>query len=250
MKVMLLLLPALCVTPALAQNVEFSGRAGVNLLRFSGEGATASALAVDQDNSFSTPGDYTFNPCGKKLGAGFGASVRAQRVGQRGLLAAVEVGYDWLQSRTSVDRYYPFYDTGFAPNPATGTTQLRVQQASVFAGIGQRFGKGRGAVQFDVAVGPEWAVLFGVREKGQGTYSTLGPDEAWQTDNAIRLARKQDVRLRADFTAWCHRLGLTASYAVGLTNHQDDFRYDFAGIYPNGAVYSRTLRLGLAYRLR
>ncbi|MFD1469271.1 hypothetical protein ACFQ48_13645 [Hymenobacter caeli] len=244
MKKILLLLPLLALAkPAAAQHVEFSGRAGLGLLRFDGNGAAATTLAADQDNDGSTAGDFTINPVGKRAGFGFGASIRAQHVGGRGLLAALEVGYDRLQSQTDVTGYYPFYDTGFPPNAASGTTKLRVQSVPIFAGIGQRVGKA-GAVQLDAVIGPEWAVLWGAREKGQGSYTTLGPAGTWQTDNAVQLTKKHDFRLRADLTAWYHRLGLTASYALGLTALRSESAY-----VSDEDARSRTLRLGVAYRL-
>ena len=94
------LLPLLILAlPAAAQHVEFLGRAGVGLLRFGGNGAAATTLAADKDNDGSTAGDFTINPVGKRAGLGFGASIRAQYVGSRGLLAALEAGYDWQQSQ-------------------------------------------------------------------------------------------------------------------------------------------------------
>ncbi len=250
---LLLLLAVGPAAPALAQHLELSGRAAPSLACFAGAGTRAAATV--RGNFFdASPNGRTNNPYGQRLGVGFGASVRAQHVGRRGLLAALEGGYNQAASRADVRTYdgTPLFYLGPAPltEVADGTTRLRMRAVPVFAGVGQRLG-GTGAVQVDALVGPEWAVLLAAHEAGQGTHG--GPfspaGTAWQTDAPHPLARRHDWRLRADLTAWYRRLGLTASYALGLTDLRDALA-DVPAYEVPGPVHSRTLRVGLAYRVR
>ncbi|AMJ64126.1 hypothetical protein [Hymenobacter sp. PAMC 26628] len=250
---LLFLLPAALLTaPALAQHTEFSGRAALGLSCFAGAGTTADATVQGAFLDAGTTG-YTTSPYGRLLGAGFGAGLRAQHVGRRGRLAALEIGYDQSYSRAQV-RLYDFTPANYVgPFPlteaATGTSRLRMQAVPVFAGLGQRFG-GEGALQFDAMVGPEWAFLLAAHEAGQGTHGGgINPvGTAWQSAASHPLAERHDWRLRADLTAWYHRLGLTANYALGLTNLRDALA-DVPAYYIAGPVHSRTLRLGAVYRL-
>jgi hypothetical protein len=80
-----------------------------------------------------------------------------------------------------------------------------------------------------------------LHEKGSGTYDG---GTAWATDRKNRGRNLVDARLRADATAWRNRLGFNASYSVGFINYQGGL------VGGSREVYSRTLRLGLAYRLQ
>lgn len=83
--------------------------------------------------------------------------------------------------------------------------------------------------------------MFDFREKGSGTYD--GGKE-WSTHRNYSNNSRGDFRLRADATVWVKRVGLNASYSYGLFNYYGQLD----GGDP--AAYSRTLRLGLASRLR
>jgi hypothetical protein len=250
---LLWLFPVLLATPALAQRTEFSGQVHLGLFRFAGTG-TQRATTINKDFSEpASPAAYAPNPYGSSWGAGVGASVRAQHVGARGLLAALDLGYDYSRSRAAVTRFDvtpPGYVGPAAlTEAATGMAHLRVPQLAGFAGFGQRLSYGD--VQLDALAGPELAVLLAARETGDGTHGgTYNPvSTAWTLDTPYTLAHQLDWRLRADVTAWYHRLGLTASYAWGLTNLQNALA-DVPDYETNGAVHSRTLRFGMAYRLQ
>jgi hypothetical protein len=95
-------------------------------------------------------------------------------------------------------------------------------------------------MEVDALVGPEAAYVFSFREKGSGTYNG---GTAWSINSAALIDNLVDARLRADATVWYGHLGATASYSHGLRNYQGGL---------DGAdrkVYSRIVRLGLAYRL-
>ncbi len=238
MKKQLLLLLALA-GPAAAQRTELSGRAGLSLFQFRGRDADATSH-VNYSSFNGYEGGYTNNPYGRRLGTGFALGGRVQHVGRHRELVAFDLGYDWSRSRTAITVVDYFDGHANTPRPADGTTYLRTQNLTAFLGLGRRFNIA--AVGLDVLAGPEMAYVFGLREQGRGTY---GGGAAWATESERRTSSATDLRLRADLTAWYQRVGVNASYSVGFLNY-------FAG-YVGGRVpeaYSRTLRLGLAYRLR
>lgn len=230
--------------PAAAQHTELIGRAGLGLFRFGGRAAARVAGVSYYDDYFDGPGGSGYSPYGRRLGAGFTLGGRGQRVGRRNGLAALEVGYDWLRSRMAVDlvSYSPaiYSSRGPVGYAADGTVQLRTQHLTAFLGLGHRFQVA--AAELDLLAGPEVAYVFGGREQGNGTYNGGTP---WTINQDNRGSfNRADARLRADLTAWYQRVGLTASYAHGLINYQGGL------VGASREVYSRTLRLGLAYRLR
>lgn len=240
MKKHFLLLPLLALAvPAAAQHVEVIGRAGLGLFKFGGK----SAQSTSSVNYYSgTGGGYTNSPYGSRVGTGFALGGRVQRVGGRNGLLALDLGYEWLRSRTNITELYysPYsYSSYRGAYPAEGSTVLQTQNLTAFPGLGRRFQVS--VVELDALIGPELAYIFGFREKGSGTYNG---GTAWTTDQRHRAFNRFDARLRADATAWYHRVGANASYSYGIINYQGGL----IGASPE--VYSRTLRLGLAYRLR
>ena len=241
MKKLLLLLPLLGMSTAVAaQHTEIIGRAGVGLLAFGGAGAEASSF-INYSTFFGEPNGYTNNPYGSRFGAGATLSMRAQRVGHKSGLLAFDLGYEWLRSRTTITQIYgsqPVYSSFFGPIDAEGSTHLASHNLTAFLGLGHRFQVG--AVEFDALAGPELAYAFGFHEKGSGSYK----GGIWAIDQRDRADNRFDARLRAEATAWYHRVGVNASYSHGFINYQGRM----LGGSPE--AYARILRLGLAYRLR
>ncbi|UOQ99053.1 hypothetical protein MUN81_06060 [Hymenobacter sp. 5317J-9] len=237
-----LLLPLLALPlSAAAQHTEISGRAGLGLFRFGGPSAEGTSF-VNFANNFGQPNGYTNNPYSSRLGAGLALGARVQHVGQRQGLVAFDLGYEWLRSRTSITQLYysqPLTSSFSGAYRADGSTELLAQRVTAFVGLGHRFDAG--ALVIDALAGPEGAYVFGFREKGSGTYNG---NLSWAVDQPNRAASRYDAGLRADATVWYHRLGFNASYSHGLLNYQSGL----LGASPE--VYSRTLRLGLAFKLR
>lgn len=225
--------------PALAQRTELVGRAGVSFSQYRGSGTEATSF-VNYSSYAGAGRGYTNNPYGSRLGAGFALGARGQRVGRRQGLLAFDLGYDWARSRTAIAALYYSGGAANAAYAATGSAHLRTQNLTAFLGIGHRFQLG--ALALDALVGPELAGKLSVRETGHGTYNN-GP--AWATDIDRGSRFPLDGRLRADATVWRGRVGVNASYSHGFGNAQ-------AGLVggPGREAYTRTLRWGLAYRLR
>lgn len=239
MKKLLLLVPLLALAaPVAAQNTEIIGRAGLGLMCYGGQDAVGNA-SVNYSVYNGHESGYTNSPYGSRLGAGVALGIRAQRVGQRKGLLAFDLGYDWMHSRTKVVVVNYYDGASNTPRAAQGTTYLQTQNLAAFLGLGHRFELP--AFSLDVLAGPEIAWVFGFRENGSGTFDG---SHAWATSGDRSSSVGADARLRADATAWFHRVGATVSYSHGFINYQ--------GHLTGGSreVYARILRLGLAYRLR
>ncbi|RZK53655.1 MAG: hypothetical protein EOO59_12240 [Hymenobacter sp.] len=240
MKYLLLALPAtLLATSAFGQTIEFSGRANANFSEFRGDNATTTTTVVTTNNGTSES-TRAVNPYGKQLGAGFGASVRAQRVGKIGLLTALDLGFDWMQARTTVNAiYYNTTTTGYS-RTASGTVHLYTPAITAFAGVGWRLAGEK--YTLDALVGPELAYVLNAREKGDGASSVNG---GWSSDLERTPANRLDFRLRGDLTLWRSRVGFTASYSNGFANYQPA-----TSAVPSPEALVRLVRVGLAYRLK
>jgi hypothetical protein len=238
MKLFLLALPlTLFAGQALAQQIEYSGRANATYSRFNGTNAVSNST-VNYNTSAGSEESRTTNPFGKKYGWGAGASVRAQRVGKAGLLTAFDLGYDFLNSRTDIN--YIYYNNGSNSRAATGITHLYTQTISAFAGVGWRL---RGEkMELDALVGPELAYVLTAREKGEGASDVNGN---WHTDLTRSMANSLDFRLRGDLTIWRGSVGLAASYDYGFTNYEPA-----TTSVSSPEAYARQYRVGLAYRLK
>ena len=240
MKYFLLAVPAtLLASQALGQSIEFSGRANAGFSEFRGDNATTTT-AVVTTNDGASESSRAFNPYGKKMGTGFGVSVRAQRVGKIGLLTALDLGFDWMQARTDVNYIYYNSPTSSSSRTASGRVQLYTPAITAFGGVGWRLSGEK--YTLDALVGPELAYVLNSSEKGSGTSNVNG---GWNTDLARTPDSRLDFRLRGDLTLWRSRVGLTLSYSNGFANYQ---QATTSIASPDAEV--RLLRVGLAYRLK
>jgi hypothetical protein len=234
-----LLLPLLALAlPAVAQHTELIGRAGAGLMQFGGASAVGTSFV-----NYATDYGYTNSPYGSKLGTGFALGGRVQRVGGKGGLLVLDLGYESLRSRTAVTSV--FYSSSMlssyvATYSANGSTNLQSQALTALLGLGHRFSVGN--VEVDAVVGPELAYITSLREKGSGTYDG---GKTWTTSLERGSRAVLDPRLRADATVWCHQFGFSASYSYGFRNYLGGM---LGGASPE--AYARVLRLGLAYRLQ
>ena len=239
MKYLLLAVPAaLLATQAYGQQIELSGRANVGFSEFRGQTATTTTTVVSSSTS-GAESSRAVNPYGKHLGTGFGASVRAQRIGKSGLLTALDLGFDWMQARTTVNYIYYNSSTNSYGRTASGIVHLYTPCVTVFAGAGWRLAGQK--LTLDALVGPELAYVLNARERGSGASTVNG---GWSTDLERTPDSRLDFRLRGDLTVWRGRVGLAASFSTGFANYQPA-----TSSVPSPDAQARLLRAGLAYRL-
>lgn len=233
-------MPALLLAaPVFGQTIEFSGRANAGFSEFRGNTATTTTSVITT-NDGSSESSRAFNPYGKHLGTGFGASVRAQRVAKIGLLTAFDLGFDWMQARTDVNFISYNSPTNSSSRTGSGIVHLYTPAITAFGGVGWRLAGSKLAL--DALIGPELAYVLNAQEKGSGASSVNG---SWSSDVTRTPDSRLDFRLRGDLTIWRDRVGLTASYSNGFANYQPATA---ATTSPEAQV--RLVRVGLAYRLK
>lgn len=241
MKHLLLALPlGLLGLPALGQTVEYSGRATASFGQFKGDDAVSTTAVSQANNVPNSESSRAANPYGSTLGVGGGLGLRAQYVAKYKVLAAFDLGYDFIQSRAGVSTVN--YNSTVLPYSRTGsgTVHLYTQAITAFGGVGYRLGSGKMAL--DLLVGPELAYVVTAQEEGSGTDSN---GSGWSTSIARKPANRLDFRLRGDATLWVKQVGLVASYSYGFTNYMPGTT---ATPYPDASL--RLIRVGLAYRLK
>ncbi|MDF7813339.1 hypothetical protein [Hymenobacter sp. YC55] len=233
------------VGPVAAQHTEYSGRADFGLFRFSGQGAASVSTVSYYNDYLSTgPNGFASNSYGRKVGTGFTVGGRMQHVGPHNGLLALDIGYDRMRSRAAVNQV-DYSSSPFSSfrswYPADGTIAIITQNLTAFLGAGHRFQVR--TVNLDLLAGPEAAYVFGVRQKGSGSFE-YNNGTTWKINRSEVIRRRGDVRLHAEVTAWYEKIGVTAGYSYGLINYANglDGSYEEA--------YSRLLRLGLTYRVR
>lgn len=182
---------------------------------------------------------WTNNRYGRGTGVGGGLGLRAQRVTESGFLLGAELGFERVQSRIDITSVVlmrgDFLNPDIYAVPATGITHFNAGFATAYLGLGQRLHLGPQLV-LDLLVGPELALKVGANERGHATttggqdFASALPDYGWWP---------LDKRVRAEAAVWRGRAGLHASYSHGLQTY-----------YTDAPTYSRTYRLGVAYRLR
>jgi hypothetical protein len=238
MKYLLLTLPAtLLATQAFGQHIEYSARANAGFSEFRGSNAT-NTTTISTSTTGATEDSRAVNPYGKRMGAGAGLSLRAQRVGKAGLLTTFDLGFDWMQARTDVNSiYYSSSSTGYS-RTASGTVHLYTPSVTAFLGAGWRLAGQKLAL--DAVVGPELAYMLNSQEKGDGDSSVNG---AWHTDVSRPPANRLDFRLRGDLTVWRNKVGLMASYSLGFADYPPA-----TTSIPSPDASVRLARVGLAYR--
>jgi|GEM_PF-3088015 len=242
MKHLLLALPlGLLGLPALGQTVEYSGRATVGFGRFQGDNAVSTTTVNDANNVPLSESSRAANPYGSTFGVGGGLALRAQYVSKYKVLAAFDLGYDFVQSRAGVSTIN--YNSTVLPysRSGSGTVHLYTQNITAFGGVGYRLG-GSGKTALDLLVGPELAYVLTSQEEGSGTDNN---GSGWSTSLARPPAHRLDFRLRGDASLWVNRVGLVASYSYGFTNYMPGTS---ATPYPDASL--QLIRVGLGYRLK
>ena len=234
----LFLLCFMCISYAYGQQVEFAGQLNTGLTRFGGESASKSTSMVSniQDGALSS----VSNAYGKKFALSYGASVQVQQVTRSNFLFGTQAGVEVLRSRTDIREVYIFrsiYSGSFEQQEASGKAILQNDFVNLHPYLGYRVNAG--AVNLDFSFGPEVGIGLKSREKGKAT----AQDGSKHTYSQLRSEPETDVRARLGITAYYYHIGLSASYAHGLTNYMRG--YDGG----NPAVYARVWRFGVLYRL-
>jgi hypothetical protein len=231
----------LSFTQLFAQKFELSVQANSGLFHYSGVSSASvsfiSAGATDKEN-------YTNNPYGNKNGFSYGADIQDQYVSKCGFIAGLQAGYEVLRSKVDINGYIPsgfylfFTSNGDYQIPVKGQTSLQDQDININPYVGYRLKIKN--IKIDMMPGIDFGFNVGSYDKGKATDST---GNVYRTDSKKSNA-PTDVRLKFGIAATYKRFAITASYAHGLRNLENNIIGD--GSYE---VHSELIRFGIAYKI-
>lgn len=236
MKKVYLLVLGLCSTSlAFGQKMELGLQLNSGVSRFGGESA-AKVSAILQSNS-SSAGHYTNSPYGSRYSLNYGVSGQAQLVTANSFLMGAQVGVEQLRSRVELTSVFHSNPPAVHHYSGEGKTVLIADFINLQPYMGKRLRIGE--KDLDLTFGTDIGFCRKLKEKGE---ITLDDGTRYET-NRERSKPGVDLRPRLGATVWSNHVGLSLSYAHGLTNYQANM--DGA----NSKVYMRATRLGLLYRL-
>ncbi len=231
---LLFLVLGTCLAPVRAQVNELFINFNINLLTFSG---SASAKTTDLLISKKLNYSSTEKLYGKRFSPGAGISLHYSRTFGSNHLGGISVGYEFMKSRTDINRAIIFYDNGkIDTSDASGKALFRVQNITMRPFLGHRWTIGRGSLDilggFDVS-----AMLSPYSDLRVMSSSTLY--KATRKVTTIDLDIRPTVRIDLKYQSF----GLFLDYSHGLRNYSQKF------ILGNSLIAkSRLLRLGISYR--
>jgi hypothetical protein len=234
-KVYLLVLGLCSVSLVYGQKMEFSAQLNSGVSRFGGESA-AKVSAILLSNSGGA-GHYTNSPYGSRYSLNYGVSGQAQLVTANSFLMGAQVSVEQLRSRVEVMSVFHSDPPAVHYYSGEGKTVLKADFINLQPYIGKRLNMGE--MDLDLTFGTDIGFCQKLKEKGE---IRLDDGTRYETDRE-RSKPGIDLRPRLGATVWSKHVGLSLSYAHGLTNYQANM--DGA----NSKVYMRATRLGLLYRL-
>lgn len=233
-KTSLLLLPLVFTAAAYGQTIEYSFHVNGGLFSFGGEAAAEySTISV---SDVLTEDNHTLNPYGKEQLFSYGLAVQGSYVTPGQVILGVQAGYELLRSRVAINDLTGEF---ISPPPLeSGQTTLTHGFVTLYPAVGYRFTFNEIAV--DLSAGPEIGIKIIGRERGE---ALLQNGSVIDTDTE-RDSPGTDIRIRPSLTVMYKNLGISAGYSYGLSDYSDDL------FQPDGKVFSRYLRFGIAYKFK
>lgn len=233
-KISLSLIAIFLITQLFAQKTEW--RIGLNTGFFSFYGkSTQPTTFLIYDAPTNT--GYTNNPYGSKNGIGYGVTTRLNRVTKNNLVFGLDLGYEWLKSKTAIDQISVSNDTTTVQYVANGATYLHFNFLNFQPFFGYRFDTK--FIKIDLTGGLELADCLQAKENGKALAAN---GKTYQT-NLERETIKMDIRPNLRVAIGYKEFGIYAGYSLGQVNYKSNY---IGGTHES---YARLLRLGMTYQL-
>jgi hypothetical protein len=243
-KILLTLFCVFVIVQLHAQKFEISLLANSGLYHYTGSSTTSTSGIIAGSNAQQ---NYTNNPYGNKNGVSYGGNIQAQYIAKSGFITGLQAGYEVLRSEVDINTYYPLVFNVYtdvtgpfaSPQiPVKGQSVLQNQNININPYIGYRWQTN--TINIDLMPGIDLGFNIRSYDKGKATDSN---GNTYQTD-LRRSNAPTDVRFRLGAAAMYKKFGLTASYAIGLTNFEKNMIGD-----ANYDARSRLFRFGISYRI-
>jgi hypothetical protein len=215
-----------------AQNIETSFALHTGLMHFAGPSATSST-AINKGFTNTSTLNYTNNPYGSKTEFGFGIDLQAQLVTKKQFIAGLQIGTEILKSKVDITEI----NSGSLPFPskAEGSTNINNHYINLNPYIGYRLPLPK--VKLDILTGIEFGYITNSYERG----SAKADNGATYKTQRDRKTVSVDNRVKFGLSAHYDRVGLTASYAHGLTNYLGSM---IGGTNPS--AHTEVIRIGVS----
>jgi hypothetical protein len=220
--------------PALGQKTEYIIAFNSGLFSFSGNTA-ASETFINYNPGIST---YTNNPYGSKNGFCYGISANLKRINKNNLVLGLDLGYEILRSKITVNSVAGDYGIVNNNNSAIGKTFLNFGFVNINPQLGYRLINKH--VSVDLLVGLDFAFCLTATEKGSAT-TTNGKKFTTTID---RKTIKSEIRPRFQVATNYKKMGAYVGYSLGMANYM----YGYVGGKPE--CYARLIRFGLTYQIK
>ena len=223
------------ITNTYSQKIEITSSLNSTLFSYQG----ASSQKNSQINySDKTNSGYTNNPYGSKNGLGYGISFKIDRITKGNIIYGLEVGYEKMRSKVSIDIISGFNGTTTYRLEATGETFLTGNYINYYTFLGYRFNIKE--IAFDLTAGIEIGKILSFKEDGNATSS----NGISYTTSKDRTTINSDQRMRTQLSARRNKFGLYFAYSHGFSNYLSD---RVGGVNDS---YSRIKRLGITYQIK
>jgi hypothetical protein len=243
-KTYLILILVFSIAQLHAQSFEFSVQANSGVSRFVGKG-TVDETFIDGDPTTHT--GYA-NGTGNSIAATYGIDLQGQQTFKSNFILGLQAGFETFGGRTKISDNSP---------EQTGYTTTNYDYVNVNPYVGYRFKLGNSKLDllpgFDIGFHTGSSYSVNVDESGGDYYNKSG---------YVNNTTPTEVRLRFGLAWYYHHFGITASYAYGLTNLNNNevttVPVYFTALQPNSAytppvvrpIHEEMLRLGLSYRIK
>ncbi len=218
---------------AFGQNTEFGISLNSGLFSFQGPSAEkeTSINYSDQKNK-----SYTNNPFGSKNAVDCGLSIYLQRINKKKFILGIDLGYENLRSKISINQVSYHEDAGPISYKAHGKTIFSHHFINLYPYIGYRIKIKK--YSLDLSAGSDLAYCLLAYERGSAKSEFGTKYKTSKNRSTIRF----DFRPRIQATFNYKKYGLYAAYSNGLVNYQSGY---VGGI---NECYSSIIRFGLNYK--
>jgi hypothetical protein len=250
-KLLLSLITLLFLTNAFGQKFEFNASLNSGLFSFVGSTAFRNTFLV----TYTGPhGNTQIGPCiGSRSGLSYGWSFNLKRVAKKKYFFGLDIGYEVLRSRASINREYEYtldsttmilngtnYKYNLVTRNITGNvfTNNYFVNVSPFIGYRCKYKK----INFDLSVAMDMAYYLNIKvggsaKKSDGTYYNI-------TYYPMQKHMDVDFRPRFQLSSGYKKIGVYIGYAYGISNYAKNA----GGQYPP-VLTSKIFRFGITYKL-
>lgn len=212
---------------------EYSANLNSGFFYFTGKNVSSLTFMSMPSQGFDS---YVTNPTGNESGFSYEIAGNIKRVTKFNFLYGMDVAYQSLQSRSSVN----FVSPGFMYSsvmPATGYAHLTNKFIDFAPFIGYRLPVKH--FDIDVTAGIEIAPWLAAKEVAKATVTST---QAVVESNKNVSKPNTDLRTRLGLSIYYNHFGINAGYSIGKINYYNQ--------WAGGSIeaFTRFVRLGIAYR--